>query len=180
MPPKSLFTIGHSTRELEAFIDLLAAHGIEHVIDVRRFPRSRRNPHYAREPLADALGARGIGYTWLEGLGGRRSRRAGSIHTAWKVNAFAAYADHMETAEFEDAARTALSIADRARVAFMCAEARAEQCHRRLISDWLSARGHEVRHIASASRADPHELPPFARTEDGRVIYDGGQTRLIE
>jgi uncharacterized protein (DUF488 family) len=173
-----IFTIGHSTRSIDEFIELCRAHGIRHVIDVRRFPGSRRHPHFARQSLTATLGGDGIGYTWLEDLGGRRSRRPDSPHTAWKVAAFAAYADHMETPAFEHAMRQALTIAERAQAALMCAEARVEQCHRRLIADWLVARGGEVLHVSSKTRAAPHSLPPFARLDGQRIVYDAGQSTI--
>jgi uncharacterized protein (DUF488 family) len=174
----TIFTLGHSTHALEAFLEMLRGHGIGHVVDVRRFAGSRRHPHFGREPLAAALGAAGIGYTWLPALGGRRSRREGSPHTAWRVPAFAAYADHMASAEFEEGTAQVLDLARKRVVALMCAEARVEQCHRRLIADWLLVRGLVVRHIASRTRAVEHTLTPFARLEGDQLIYDGGQPGL--
>jgi uncharacterized protein (DUF488 family) len=173
-----VLTIGHSTHPLEAFLGLCRAHGITHVVDVRRFPASRRHPHFSQAPLAAALAEAGIGYTWLEGLGGRRKARKDTPHTAWRVEGFAAYADHMETAEFEAAMAEVLRLSADHRVAVMCAEARVDRCHRRLVSDGLLARGVEVRHITSKTRAVPHTLTPFARLEGTRVIYDGGQPEL--
>lgn len=174
----TVFTIGHSTRGLDEFLALLAAHGVERLVDVRRFPASRRHPHFAREALADSLAAAGVEYRWVESLGGRRSRRAGSPHTAWRVPAFAGYADHMDTAEFVAAAAELITWASSAQVTIMCAESRPEQCHRRLIADWLTARGVTVSHILGLSRTATHELPEFARVIDGRVVYDGGQLSL--
>ncbi len=174
----TVYTIGHSTRALEEFLALLAAHGINRLVDVRRFPGSRRNPHFAREALADTLAGAGVEYRWVEALGGRRSRRPGSPHTAWRVPAFAAYADHMDTAEFAAAAAELMEWAGSGRVAILCAEARPEKCHRRLIADWLTARGVMVSHILGLSRTATHQLPEFARVSDGRVVYDGGQLSL--
>lgn len=177
-PVATLYTVGHSTHALGVFLDLCRGHGVGHVVDVRRFPASRRHPHFGREVLAAALAEAGIGYTWLAALGGRRSRREGSPHTAWRVAAFAAYADHMESAEFEEGMAQVLALARERTVALLCAEARVEQCHRRLISDWLLARGLAVRHIVSKTRALPHALTPFARIQGDRLIYDGGQPEL--
>jgi uncharacterized protein (DUF488 family) len=174
----SVFTIGHSTRALDEFLALLAAHGVERLVDVRRFPASRRHPHFAREALAGSLRGAGVDYRWVEALGGRRSRRAGSPHTAWRVPGFAGYADHMDTAEFVAAATELMEWAASARVTVMCAESRPEQCHRRLIADWLTARGVTVSHILGLSRTATHELPEFARVSDGRIVYDGGQLSL--
>lgn len=154
---------------------MLASHGIELLVDVRRFPASRRHPHFAREALAAALKERGIEYRWAPALGGRRSRRKDSPHTAWRVPAFAGYADHMDTAEFAAAAGELVEWARSRTVSVMCAEARPEQCHRRLISDWLTAHGVMVTHIVALHRATVHQLPEFARVVDGRVVYDGAQ-----
>ncbi|HKE14832.1 MAG TPA: DUF488 domain-containing protein [Kofleriaceae bacterium] len=174
----TVFTIGHSTRSLEDFLGLVAAHGVGLVVDVRRFPASRRHPHFAREALARALGGAGVEYRWVESLGGRRSRRAGSPHTAWMVAAFAGYADHMDTPEFAAAAAELVEWSRTTCAAILCAEARPEQCHRRLISDWLTAHDVTVSHILGMRRTAQHRLPEFARVVDGRVVYDGGQLSL--
>jgi uncharacterized protein (DUF488 family) len=173
-----IFTLGHSTLSLEAFLALVHTHALAHVVDVRRFPGSRRHPHFAGPALAAALAEQGVGYTWLPGLGGRRSRRADSPHTGWRVAAFAGYADHMDTPEFRQAAAQLLELPGRARTAILCAEALPQRCHRRLVADWLLAHGVRVTHILTKSRACAHALTPFARVEGGRVIYDGGQPDL--
>jgi uncharacterized protein (DUF488 family) len=143
---------------------------------VRRFPSSRRWPHFNREPVAAVLAAGGVQYVWLPALGGRRhgTPRSNSPHTAWSVAAFRNYADHMETAEFADGLAQLLVLACERRTAFMCAEALYWQCHRRLIADALVVRGHTVRHIQTRERTAEHGLPTFARVVDGRIIYDGG------
>lgn len=174
----TVFTIGHSTRTLDEFLGLLAEQGVELLVDVRRFPGSRRNPHFSREALGQSLPAAGIEYLWVEALGGRRSRRAGSPHTAWRVPAFAAYADHMDGAEFAAAAGALVERARDTRLTIMCAEARPEQCHRRLIADWLTARGVTVSHMLGVHRTSQHQLPEFARVSDGRLVYDVGQLSL--
>ena len=186
-----IFTVGHSTRSAEEFLALLEAHGIEIVADIRRFPGSRRHPQFAREALAAALAEagqgpcaqRGVGcieYVWLPGLGGRRSRRKNSPHTAWRVPAFAGYADHMETPEFQDAVHELLALARRARTAILCAEALPHRCHRRLVSDWLVAHGVSVQHLLGPKRVEAHTLTPFARIDGDRLVYDGGQPALFE
>jgi uncharacterized protein (DUF488 family) len=177
---RRIYTIGHSTRSLDELVAILRAHGVELLADVRRFPASRRHPHFAGESLAAALPEAGIGYLWLEALGGRRSRRPGSPHNAWRIAGFAAYADHLDTPEFEQAARTLIERARDRTAAVMCAEALPERCHRRLIADWLKAQGHEVIHLLDERRARPHELPGFARVVNGRLLYDGGQLGLLE
>lgn len=174
----TLYTVGHSTRTTDELIAVLGARSVERVVDVRRYPASRRHPHFAREALAASLTDAGIEYRWEPALGGRRSRRKDSPHTAWRVAGFAAYADYMDTEEFaEAAARLRDEVAARA-VAVMCAEARPEQCHRRLIADWAVASGLEVEHLLSPTRVVRHRLPEFARIEGNRLVYDGGQSSL--
>jgi uncharacterized protein (DUF488 family) len=178
-----VYTVGHSTRSLEELVAVLRAHGVELLVDVRRFPGSRRQPHFSRESLERALPEAGIGYLWLEGLGGRRpGRRSGtqrSPHIAWRVGGFVSYADHMETDEFREAAAVLLERAREATAAVMCAEALPERCHRRLLADWLTVQGTEVVHVLDEHRTRPHELPEFARVEGDRLIYDGGQMELL-
>jgi uncharacterized protein (DUF488 family) len=165
-------TVGHSTRTGEAFLALLAAHQIAVVVDVRRFPGSRRYPHFAREALAAALAARLIDYRHAPDLGGRRRARPDSPHTGWRAAGFRGYADHMETAEFQAALDGVISLGAERRVALMCAEAVPWRCHRQLIADALVARGVPVHHILGLDRADPHVPPSFARFEpSGRVVY---------
>src|SRR4051812_32280433 len=125
-----VWTIGHSTRSLDELIELLRAHEIALLADVRRFPASRRHPHFARESLERALPAVGIEYCWLPDLGGRRSANKASPHTAWRVPAFAAYADYMQTAAFVQNAQQLLARAGTSRTAIMCAEALPQRCHR--------------------------------------------------
>jgi uncharacterized protein (DUF488 family) len=173
-----LYTIGHSTRSIDELLALLAEHGIDLLVDVRRFPGSRRHPQFAREALAAAVRAAGIEYRWVEALGGRRSRRPGSPHTAWRVAGFAGYADHMDTPGFQAAAAELLAAAQSRDVAVLCAEARPEQCHRRLIADHATAHGLPVTHILAPGRSARHQLPEFARVDGGRVIYDVGQLPL--
>lgn len=174
-----VFTVGHSTRSLDELVAILRAHGVELLVDVRRFPASRRHPHFSRERLERGLSEAGIGYFWLEGLGGRRPGRKDSPHTTWRVAGFSSYADHMETEEFDRAAGKLLDRAREATAAVMCAEALPERCHRRLLSDWLTVRGVEVVHLLDETRTRPHELPDFARVDGGRLVYDGGQMALL-
>lgn len=174
----ALHTIGHSTRSIEELLALLAEHRIDLLVDVRRFPGSRRHPQFAREALAASAQEAGVEYRWVEALGGRRSRRPGSPHTAWRVAGFAGYADHMDTPEFQAAAGELLAAARDRQVAVLCAEARPEQCHRRLIADHATAQGMPVTHILSPGRSALHRLPDFARVVDARVIYDVGQLSL--
>jgi uncharacterized protein (DUF488 family) len=174
----TLYTVGHSTRTLEEFLELIRAANVRRLVDVRRYPGSRRHPHFARERLEESLLAVEVEYVWKPELGGRRKPASESRHTAWRVPAFAAYADHMESQEFEGAMEEVLTPAERSCTALMCAEARPEQCHRRLIADWLTIQGHRVLHLMTPTRATTHALAPFARVEHGRLIYDGGQLPL--
>lgn len=156
--PELALTIGHSTRELDEFLALLQAHGVGHVADVRRFPGSRRHPHFGREALAAALAATGIGYTHFRELGGRRAPVSDSSNRALRHTAFRGYADHMQTPSFAQAMEALLALIRGQRVAVMCAEARPEQCHRRLLADALVARGARVEHIHAREQRVPHSL----------------------
>jgi uncharacterized protein (DUF488 family) len=182
MPP--LFTVGHSTRPIEELLALLAEHGIETLVDVRRFPGSRRHPQFSRDALAASLAEAGIQYVHEPGLGGRRAARPDSPHTAWRVEAFRGYADHMETPEFEAALDRLIQRAAGETVVILCAEAVPWRCHRRMISDALVARGLQVLHILGPGRADLHELNENAHVlPGGRLLYsgpDGGQGVLFE
>lgn len=176
MPP--VFTIGHSTRASEELLALLAEHGIEVLVDVRRYPGSRRHPQFSRDALAAALADAHIQYMHEPDLGGRRDPRPGSPHVAWRVDAFRGYADHLETPEAQAALERLIRLSAERRTVILCAEAVPWRCHRRLIADALVTRGIEVRHILGPGRADPHEIDPNARIEEGgrRLVYDGGAT----
>jgi uncharacterized protein (DUF488 family) len=169
-----LHTIGHSNRPLADFLALLAENNVEHIADVRRFPGSRRHPQFGRDALAASLADAGIRYTHLPALGGRRSTRdAASPNSAWRVAAFAAYADYMLTADFARAFTELEALAKNSRAAIMCAEALPWQCHRRLIADQFLAQGWSVLDIIGPNNTKPHELPPFAKIEHGQVTYPG-------
>jgi len=171
-------TLGHSTLPLADFLALLERHGIVALADVRRFPASRRHPHFAREPLAGALERAGIAYRWFPDLGGRRRGRPGSPHVGWRNASFRAYADHMDTAAFDQAVAALLAFAGAQPTAVLCAEAVPWRCHRQLIADALAARGVEVRHVLGAAAPEPHRLTPFARLEGTRLVYDRSQLAL--
>jgi uncharacterized protein (DUF488 family) len=174
-----VYTVGHSTLPLESFLALLGTEAIGAVADVRRFPASRRHPHFGREALADALERAGVRYVWLPGLGGRREGRGASPHVAWRSASFRAYADHMETPEFASELTRLLELAAAHRTAVLCAEAVPWRCHRQLIADALLARGIEVRHLIGGAPPGLHRLTPFARLEGQRVVYDRGQLGLV-
>jgi uncharacterized protein (DUF488 family) len=168
----TLYTLGHSTRPIDEFLALCHAHGLRRVVDVRRFPASRRNPQFGREALAASLAAADVEYLWRPALGGRRSRPKDAPPSAWRVPAFAAYADYMNTPEFREAIAEVLTLAASALTAIMCAEAFAYQCHRRLISDWVELHGGEVVHLLDARRREGHHVTPFARRAGDRVVYE--------
>lgn len=172
LPP--LFTVGHSTRSADEFVALLQAHGVRTLVDVRRFPGSRRHPWFNREILARTLEEAGIAYRHEEDLGGRRGTpNAASPNAGWRNASFRAYADHTATPAFREALDRILDVPDPADapMAVMCAEAVPWRCHRQLIADAAVARGREVRHILSVDRADPHVLNPMGRVVDDVVVY---------
>lgn len=175
-PTKSsttVLTIGHSTRSIESFIEMLLAHGVKRLVDVRTIPRSRTNPQFNRESLAQALAEAGIGYTHVAELGGLRHTRKDSQNTGWRNASFRGYADYMQTPEFEAGITVLIEAAKREQITIMCAEAVPWRCHRSLIGDALKARGIAVEDIMSATRTQPHELTSFAKVRGTRVTYPG-------
>ncbi len=166
-----VFAIGHSTRPVEALIELLEAAGATTLADVRTIPRSRANPQFEGPALAGALAAAGIGYAHLPRLGGLRHARKGSENSGWRNASFRGYADHMQTPEFEEGLCQLRALAKDGAVAIMCAEAVPWRCHRSLLADALLARGVVVQHIVGRGRTKPHRLTPFARLDGRRVTY---------
>jgi uncharacterized protein (DUF488 family) len=167
-----VWTIGHSTRALAELLEVLRAHEIEAVADVRRFPGSRRLPQYHAAALEAALADHGIAYRWLPALGGRRRPDADSPNVTWRHPAFRAYADHVATEEFADGLVELLTMAYGLRTVVMCAEVLWWRCHRRLIADVLVSIGHEVKHIRDASSdPEPHRIAAPGRLEDGALTY---------
>lgn len=166
-----IWTIGHSTRSIEEFIRLLQANQIQTLVDVRRFPGSRRHPHFGQLQLSDALVRVGIEYLHFPDLGGRRAAQPDSPNTAWRNEAFRGYADYMGTAAFQSAIRQLVGLAETRRVAIMCAEALWWQCHRALIADYLKAAGHTAWHIMSANKIQLHSFSGAARLVKGNLSY---------
>lgn len=166
-----IWTVGHSTRSLGEFVGLLVAHDIEVIADVRRYPGSRRWPHFSREPLAEGLEARGLGYESFPELGGRRQPRPDSPNTAWRSAAFRGYADYMATEEFADGLSRLTDLACGLRTAIMCAEAVWWRCHRALIADVLRWAGFEVYHIMGPASSIVHPYTSAARITDGLLTY---------
>ena len=165
-----VWTIGHSTRSIEELVSLLRRDEITHLVDIRRFPGSRRYPHFDRDALAAHLRAIGIEYTHMPELGGRRRPRPDASPTAWRNEGFAGYADYMRTPEFHGALDQLQDLARGCRVAIMCSEAVPWRCHRTLVSDALAARGVEVRHIMDA-KTSPHLVTRFAVVRGTEVTY---------
>jgi uncharacterized protein (DUF488 family) len=169
-----LYTIGHSTRSLEELISALRAHEIQTLVDIRAFPMSRRLPQFNHDSLEQSLPAAGIRYVSMKALGGYRKKvLEESPHIALRNQSFRNYADYMLTPEFEEAISELLALANNSRTAYMCAERPYFRCHRMLVSDWLTAHGHEVLHIDAEGPVKPHKLMPEARILDGRLIYRG-------
>lgn len=171
--------MGHSTRAWPDFVALLKTQGIEAIADVRRFPASRKHPHFNREAMAKALAAEGVAYEHFPELGGRRKARADSPNSAWRNESFRGYADYMETPAFQAAMERLAMLAASRRTALMCAESVWWRCHRGLIADWLKARGIEVLHIIDESPPQAHPYTGAATIVEGRLSYEGGQPRLI-
>jgi len=178
-----IWTIGHSTREIDNFISALEANGIKLVVDVRSLPGSKRYPQFNKEALADSLGKAGIRYEHFPELGGRRKPKPDSKNTAWRNASFRGYADYMEAEEFCNGVDRLVDLASgRVRptgglareigpAAIMCAETVWWRCHRALISDFLKVRGIEVTHIVDAKKTEPHPLTSAARIVNGKLSY---------
>lgn len=170
----TLFTIGHSTRTLQEFMEALQVHSIQTLVDIRSLPMSRRLPHFNRESMEKTLPEGGIRYLWMKELGGRRKKLlTDSPNIALRNDSFRNYADYMLSPEFERAVAKLIQIAEDSRTAYMCAERVYFRCHRMMVSDWLVAHGHEVLHIDAEKPAKPHKLMSEARVVDGRLIYRG-------
>jgi uncharacterized protein (DUF488 family) len=175
--PRIVYTIGHSTRTIEELVGLLVEHGVEVLVDVRRFPGSRRHPQFGSAALQASLAAAGIGYRHAEALGGRRASdaAAASPNTAWRNAAFRAYADYMATPPFRAALDALVRLAAERTVAIMCAEAVPWRCHRRLVTDALLARGVPVADILGPGPAHPARLSEHAVVQPGGgIVYPAG------
>ncbi len=169
-----VFTIGHSTRLLNDFIDLLKTHGVEMIVDVRTIPRSRHNPQFNFEALPESLKSARIGYRHMPGLGGLRHTRRDSPNMGWQNASFRGFADYMQTEEFETNLEELITLVRRKRTCLMCAEAVPWRCHRSLIADALTVRGIPAKHIIGKSQPQLHKLTPFARVAGKRITYPPG------
>ena len=166
-----VLTIGHSTRSLESFIELLRLNEVTIVVDVRSIPRSRKNPQYNKESLPVDLARAGIDYRHMPSLGGLRHARHDSPNTGWENAGFRGFADYMQTDEFEQGITELMEIAGKSKTVVMCAEAVPWRCHRWLISDTLVTRGWRVEHIISKTSHRPHSITAFAHVAGGHITY---------
>ena len=168
---QDLWTVGHSTRSFPDFLALLHAGEIRVLVDVRRYPVSRRHPQFNMEALSTTLPDHGIEYRPMGDLGGRRKALPDSVNRGWRNESFRGYADYMQTDAFRQVLEDLLSLAAAARTAIMCAEAVPWRCHRSLISDAVVSRGWKVHHILSRDQVDPHTLCAFAKTDGSLLTY---------
>lgn len=171
-----IYTIGHSTRALEELVALLREHGIKRLADIRRYPGSKRHPHFSREALERSMPEHGMAYVHMPELGGRRKPSGDSPNTALRNEQFRAYADYMATPEFAEAIDKLLAF--EGRTAMMCAEAVPWRCHRNLVADDLLRRGVEVVHITGRNAAHRHEMSGEARVEGDHLVYAPAQSAL--
>ncbi|HLM48087.1 MAG TPA: DUF488 domain-containing protein [Myxococcaceae bacterium] len=166
-----IYTVGHSTRSAEELVELLRAHGIQTLVDIRTVPRSRTNPQFNRDTLPKTLVREDLRYVHLPRLGGLRKAREDSPNGAWRNRSFRGYADYMLTEEFAQGLEELRELTADGPLALMCAEAVRWRCHRSLVADALYARGVVAQHIISRTRAEPHKLTPFAVLHGRRVLY---------
>ncbi|HTS16484.1 MAG TPA: DUF488 domain-containing protein [Verrucomicrobiae bacterium] len=171
-----VFTIGHSTHPLDEFIEILRAHGVQQLIDVRTIPRSRHNPQFNRDTLSTKLRNARIGYRHMKGLGGLRHPRKDSPNSGWRNAGFRGFADYMQTTEFAENIEKLIELARKKPTAIMCAEAVPWRCHRSLIADALTVRGIAVEHITSRTSRHVHKLTPFAHVDGPRILYPAEST----
>ena len=170
-PELTIFTIGHSTRTLDEFLELLKTHDITLVIDVRTVPRSRHNPQFNKETLPDSLKPAGIKYVHMPDIGGLRRPKQDSVNNAWRNKSFRGYADYMQTKEFTENLLNLIALARENRAAVMCAEALPWRCHRSLISDALVVRHIKVEHILTKENTVRHRLSEWAHVDGTKVTY---------
>jgi uncharacterized protein (DUF488 family) len=171
MTKPSLYTIGHSTRSLREFTDLLDSYGVKQIVDVRSIPKSRHNPQFNREDLEQSLKHAGVRYQQISKLGGLRHSKKGSLNLGWRNPSFRGYADYMSTPEFSAGLDELMRIASLRETAVMCAEAVPWRCHRALIADALIKKGWIVLDIMTPTNAPRHRLTPFLKVRKGQLIY---------
>ena len=169
----TVYTIGHSTRNTAELLELLRAHGVEQVVDIRTIPRSRHNPQFNGDRLSRSLDRAGIRYVHVKTLGGLRHARPDSVNLGWRNASFRGFADYMQTETFAAGLRRLEVLANRRPTAIMCAEAVPWRCHRSLIADALTVAKWRVLHIQSRTTAVPHQCTPFLVVRSARLLYPG-------
>jgi uncharacterized protein (DUF488 family) len=178
-PNGAIFTVGHSTLPIAAFVDLLKSHGVERLVDIRTIPRSGHNPQFNESELSGSLRANHIEYVPMPALGGLRHARKDSPNTGWRNKSFRGYADYMQTGAFQHALDSLIALGREKRTAIMCAEAVPWRCHRSLVADALSVHGVPVVEILSATEYLMHTLTPFALVEGTSLSYPPEQQTLL-
>lgn len=168
---KTVYTIGHSTRTIEEFLDLLFFYKIKVLADIRSMPGSRKYPQFNQDDLKISLEENGIKYMYIKNLGGRRKLAKDSKNTSWRNKSFQAYADYMETEDFEQGILELTTLAIEKPTAMMCSEAVWWRCHRSMVSDYLKAKGWEVLHIMSLGKATLHPYTSPAKIMGDQVFY---------
>jgi uncharacterized protein (DUF488 family) len=171
MKKPSIFTIGHSNRSIDGFVELLRAHGVKGIVDVRSIPMSRHNPQFNIDALERSLREQRIAYKHAQQLGGRRRAKKDSANLGWRNVSFRGFADYMATEEFSEGLDDLIETASARETAIMCAEAVPWRCHRSLIGDALTKKGWLVRDILSLNVARRHLLTPFLKTRKGQLVY---------
>jgi len=171
MKKPSIFTIGHSTRQINEFVELLQIYNIQEIVDVRAIPKSRHNPQFNEELLKESLKRVHIRYKHLKKLGGLHHTTKKSINLGWRNTSFRGYADYMATAEFTKGLEALIKIATLKKTAIMCAEAVPWRCHRSLIADALIKKGWSVYDIMRRTKANKHKLTSFLKVKHGQLVY---------
>lgn len=171
MKKTSIFTVGHSTKQIDEFVALLQIYYIKEVVDVRTIPKSRHNPQFNEDALKQSLKQNHIRYKHLKKLGGLRHSKKDSVNLGWRNASFRGYADYMATSEFSEGLEALMKIARLRQTAIMCAEVVPWRCHRSLIADALTKKGWLVKDIMSRTSATKHRLTPFLKVRKGRLTY---------
>jgi uncharacterized protein (DUF488 family) len=170
-----IFTIGHSTRTLEAFLEILKEFHIQEVVDIRTIPRSRHNPQFNEEDIGKFLRKHHITYTHVKALGGLRHSHADSLNKGWHNLSFRGFADYMQTDEFEKALNELCEAARKRTIVIMCAEAVPWRCHRSLVGDALLVRQFQVDDIISLTSVRPHLMTSFAKIRGEKITYPAAE-----